>query len=358
VSVTTASAKYLAALPKVELHVHLEGTIHPVTLLELARRNSVTLPVETEDDLHAWFQAVGPKNFFGIFSLLSSSLRRGEDFERVAYEFGADMARQNVRYAEVHFNAALHHLRGVDFDESFGGILRGRDKARRDFGIEMAWILVVMRAPRLDHIVREHAADYAASTAIEAKNEGVVAVGLGGEERDGDVPGFAAFFERVRAAGLHVVPHAGELGGAGNVTDALDLLGAERIAHGVRSIERPEVVARLADSKICLDVCPTSNIRLGIFQDIQSHPLVRLRNAGVPVSVSSDDPTPFGVDLNSEICALENSLGLEGVEDVLMAAVRHAFLPAERRQSFEAELATEVVRLRGVHGFPARERPL
>jgi adenosine deaminase len=342
----------------VELHVHLEGAIRPETLVELARRNSVQLPVVDARELSAWLVSVGRSNFFGVLSLMARCLGGGDDFERAAYELGGDLARQNVRYAEVHYNVAFHHLRGVGFDESFGGLLRGSHKARRDFGVDMAWILVVMRAPRLDKVVREHSAGYSVSAAIEGMAQGVVAVGLGGEETDGDVVGFAGFFQRARAAGLHVVPHAGELAGPGNVADALDLLGAERIAHGVRAIERADLVQRLAASRICLDLCPTSNVRLGVYPDLATHPLVGLRAAGIPVSVSSDDPTAFGIDLNGEICAVANVVGLEDAEDILVAGIRYAFLSPHRRQALEVQFVAESVRLRAVHGLPARERPL
>jgi aminodeoxyfutalosine deaminase len=347
---------YLQALPKVELHVHLEGSIRPGTVIELANRNSVSLPVDTPEALEAWLGQAGPSTFFGMFSMFSMCLKDAEDFERIAYEYGSEMARQNVRYSEVHFNVAYHRLRGVEFDTCFSGLTSGRQRARRDFGVDMGWILSVMRGPRLEPALRYQCADYSVATAVEGMAEGVVAVGLGGEEREGDVAQFAPFFERAIGSGLHVAPHAGEFAGHGNVSQAVDLLGATRIGHGVRSTESPDLVRRLATTKICLDLCPTSNVRLGNCPNMARHPIAALREAGVPVTVNTDDPALFGIDLNREIRHLAEDVGLavEQVEDVLIDAVRYAFLPAARKQELEAELRAEIARLRPAYGLAAR----
>ena len=343
-----SAAGYVAAIPKVELHVHLEGSMSPRTVFELARRNGVALPADGPEQLESWLQLTGSHSIFGVFSLMCLCLKDASDFELATYEFGAGMARQNIRYAEVHFSVALHAVRGVDFDKSFAGLSRGRDRVIKDFGVEIAWIFAVMRGSGFDADSRTRAADYAVSAAIEGKNGGVVAVGLGGAEFEGDIAAFAPHFGRAREAGLHVVPHAGEFAGPSNVRAALDVLGAERIAHGVRAAEDPELVHRLASAQVCLDLCPSSNVRLGLYPSYDSHPIAKLREAGVPVSVSTDDPGIFGLDLNGEIQqALDHTaLDADALESVQLDAIKHSFVPSARKLELEAQFRAEFERLR------------
>lgn len=347
-AVGSATSTYVAALPKVELHVHLEGSMSPRTVFELARRNGVALPADGPEQLESWLQLTGAHSIFGVFSLMCSCLKEAADFELATYEFGAEMARLNIRYAEVHFSVALHAVRGVDFDRSFDGITRGRDRVLRDFGVEIAWIFAVMRGSSFDANSRTMAADYAVSAAIEGMSDGVVAVGLGGAEFDGDIAAFAPYFLRAREAGLHVVPHAGEFAGPANVRAALDALGAERIAHGVRAAEDPELVRRLAAAQVCLDLCPSSNVRLGVYPSYDSHPIAKLREEGVPVSVSTDDPGIFGHDLNDELQRVLDHTALDpvAVESLQIDAVKHSFLPPNRKLELEKMFRAEFERIR------------
>src|SRR6266853_2132858 len=235
---------FARSIPKIELHVHLEGTLRPETFVDLAHRYAVQLPVDTPAELKRVLDTVSGSSFFGVYSAMGACLNAAEDFARVSYEYGVEMARQNIRYAEVHLNVAFHRRRGVGCDVCFAGANSGRERAHTEYGVEMSWIVGVMRAPRLDAASRMRAAEYSLATAIEGRNHGVVALGLGGEEAEGDIAAFAPLFERARASGLHVVPHAGELAGPVNVSAAIDLLGAERVAHGVRAIEDAALVRR------------------------------------------------------------------------------------------------------------------
>jgi aminodeoxyfutalosine deaminase len=338
---------YLHAIPKAELHVHLEGSIQPATLLILARRNGVDLPVETVAELQNWFTFRDFNHFIDIYFDISNCLRTAEDYELIAYEFGANMARQNVRYAEVTFSPSTHYYAlGVSHNAYFAGLTRGRQRARADFGVEMRWVFDIVR--NVEDETRNHMlADYTTSVAIEGKDDGVVALGLGGAEVGYPPEKFARWFDKARAAGLHSAPHAGETVGPTSVWGALKTLGAERIGHGVRAIEDPALVAYLAGHHIPLEVCPTSNIKLGVYADYADHPLPRLHLAGVPITVNSDDPPLFNTTLNTEVGLLIDSFNFDvnTVNELILNAVRFSFLPVQEKQAMEAVFWDEIERL-------------
>lgn len=337
----------LAAAPKAELHVHLEGAIQPDTLLILAQRNGIQLPASDEAGLRAWFAFREFDHFLEVYITITKCLRTLEDYELITYEFGAEMARQNVRYAEVTFTPATHELRfGVPQDIYFSGLSRGRRRAKVDFGVEMRWIFDLVHVAR-DNSLNRRAADYTVEVAIDGKDDGVVALGLGGPEVDESFEVMAPWFDRARAAGLHSTPHAGEVVGPESVWNAIHLLGAERVGHGVRAIEDPALVAYLAEHRIPLEICPSSNVRLGIFPTINDHPLVRLHEAGVVFTVNSDDPPLFNTTLNDEVQLLSDPFGLEraAVEEILLNGVRHSFLPPEEKREMEAEFVADLARL-------------
>ncbi len=339
--------RYVHAIPKAELHVHLEGAIQPATLLILAQRNGVELPAQTVAELQNWFTFRDFNHFIDIYFDISNCLRTAEDYELIAYEFGANMARQNVRYAEVTFSPSTHQFAlGVPYDTFFSGLNRGRERARTDFGVEMRWVFDIVR--NIEDETRNHMlADYTTSVAIEGKYDGVVALGLGGAEVGYPPENFVRWFDKARAAGLHSTPHAGETVGPTSVWGALKTLGAERIGHGVRAIEDPALVAYLAGNHIPLEVCPTSNIKLGVYADYADHPLPRLHLAGVPVTVNSDDPPLFNTTLNTEFGLLFDSFNFDvnTVNELILNAVRFSFLPVEEKQSMETVFRDEIERL-------------
>lgn len=342
---------YLRAAPKAELHVHLEGAIAPATALHLAARNGLALPAADEAGLRAWFAYRDFPHFLDIFSAIANCLRTAEDYELVAYEFGSEMARQNVRYAEATFSPSRHTLaNGVPQEAWFGGLTRGRARARADFGVEINWIFSIVR--HWDDPARPgHYADYTTSVAIEGREDGVVALGLAGNEATHPPEPFAPWFDRARAAGLHSAPHAGETAGPASIRGALGALGAERLAHGVRAVEDPALVAHLAERRIPLDIVPTSNILLGVFPSLAAHPLPQLRAAGVIVTVGSDDPPLFDTTLNDEVALLADPFGLDlaASDDILLNGIRHSFLPPARKATLEAEFRAELDRLKPIH---------
>ncbi|HEX6800315.1 MAG TPA: adenosine deaminase [Ktedonobacterales bacterium] len=341
---------YARALPKAELHVHLEGSIQPATLLTLARRNGVTLPAESVEGLREWFRFRDFEHFVAVYLAITRCLRTAADYELIAYEFGAEMARQNTRYAEITFTPGTHEAMGIPHDVYFSGLEQGRARARADFGVEMRWIFDIVRNIP-DPARRMTAADYTTRVAIEDREQGVVALGFAGLERGFAIAPFAPFFERARTAGLHVIPHAGETAGPESIWDAIRLLGAERIGHGVRAIEDPELVAYLAEHTLPLEVNVTSNLRLGIYPDLASHPLSRLMAAGVPITVNSDDPALFNTTLGDEFAQLGGPLGFDAqtIENIALNGLRYSLLPEPEKARLVADQQREVERLKGVH---------
>lgn len=331
--------EFARRLPKAELHVHLEGSIQPQTLLKLAQRNGSVLPVQNEVDLQSFYQFRDFGHFIRVYSTVTRCLRTADDYRLIAYEFGRECARQNICYAEATFSVYSNmYYTGLPWQEIVAGLNAGRQQARAEWGVEWGWIFDIVRdVPETQQAVLD--------IALAAREEGVVALGLGGSEAKFPPELFCAAFDQAYAAGLASIPHAGEFGGPASVWGAIDRLHAVRIGHGVRSIEDPALVDALRERGIPLEVCPTSNIRLGVYADYASHPLRRLWEAGVPVTVNSDDPPMFGADLNHEYEALVRyfGFGADELEQISLNALRFSRLPetrkAELTQRFRQEFA-------------------
>ena len=341
--------RYIEAVPKAELHVHLEGSIQPATLLKLAEQNNVKLPVETVEGLQDWFTFRDFNHFIEIYFEISSCLKTSDNYELIAYEFGAQMARQNIRYAEVTFSPSTHEFSlRIPFDVFFSGLTKGRLEARKDFGVEIRWVFDIVRDIQdMQHNRRR--ADYTLSVAKEGMKDGVVALGLGGGEVGHPPERYVREFEKALGTGLHSAPHAGETVGPESVWGAIQKLGAERLGHGVRSIEDAQLVGFLAERSIPLEICPTSNIRLGVYPDLAAHPLRRLYDSGVPVTINSDDPPLFNTTYNDEAKLLYSPFDfhIDAINEILLNGLHYSFLPAEEKQALEALFQTEMTKLRG-----------
>ncbi|HZQ36673.1 MAG TPA: adenosine deaminase [Dehalococcoidia bacterium] len=338
--------RYVRALPKAELHLHLEGSMQPETLLRLARLHGVALPADDLAGLRRWFRFSSFDHFIQVYTAINSSLKEREDFELLTVQLGEELARQNVRYAEVTYSVAPHTRRGVPFEQSFAGLCRGRERVRKELGVEINWVFDLMHNTSREDW--RSGCDETLACAIDGTGQGVVALGLGGDERDGQTAAFAPWFERAGEAGLHAAPHAGELCGPESVRQAIAALGAERIGHGVRAIEDPALLAELKRRGIALEVCPTSNVCLGVCAGYAGHALPALLAAGVPLNIGSDDPPLFNTTLTDELLLLHRAfgLGVEQIDELVLNAVRHSFLPVPRRAALEAEFRAEMVRLR------------
>jgi aminodeoxyfutalosine deaminase len=337
-----SQSDFIREMPKVELHVHLEGSIRPSTLLTLARRNRVTLPADDLDGMRDFYRFVDFDHFIQVYLTISACLKTVDDFSLIAYEFGADMARQSIRYAEATFVPHISVVNtGLPFEEILDGLNDGRARAREDFAVEFHWVLDIVRDnPETRHQVAEWAAS--------AGDRGVVGLGLGGTEQGHPPEWFTDAFAVAREAGVHSLPHAGEVDGPESVWGAIRALGAERIRHGVRSVEDQALVAYLRDQQIPLEVCPTRNLCLGVYHSYEEHPIRWLWELGVYVTVNSDDPPMFNTDLVNEYQMLADHLDFTTgeLEQMSLSALRASFLPAERKAALEQEFGTEFARLR------------
>jgi len=278
--------------PKIELHVHLEGTVRPETLLEIARRNGYALPVDSAEGVRALYEYRDFAHFIEVFMLTSGALDREDDFRRIVVEYAAEAARHGAVYLEAIFSLGL--WRGLDSDIVFSGVCDGADEARERYGVEIRLTPDIARVYTLEEAMQ------VVRYAIKYRERGVVGVGLGGPEAEHPPEPYAPAFELARSEGLASVPHAGEHAGPSSIRGALDALGARRVRHGIRAIDDPELVQELAERRIVLDVCPISNVRTGAVASLEEHPLRQLLDAGVRCSISTDDPAMFHTDLGRE----------------------------------------------------------
>jgi adenosine deaminase len=329
--------EFAQRMPKAELHVHLEGSIQPRTLLKLARRNHISLPASDEAGLQELYRFRNFEQFLDTYLMITGCLRTADDYRLIAYEFGSECARQNIRYAEVIFTIITStSLTGLPWQEILHGLNAGREQAAADFGVHWLWVFDIVRnEPDTQSAVLD--------ITVAARDMGVVALGLGGLETGFPPELFVNTFRQAESAGLHRVPHAGEIAGPASVWSAINLLHADRIEHGVRSIEDPTLVEYLRLNAIPLDICPTSNICLKVYPDYASHPLRKLWDAGLFLTIGSDDPPMFGTDLNNEYQRLVKDYNFTQpeLEHISLNAIHASFLsPTEKRildQEFQAE---------------------
>ena len=338
--------EYLQAAPKAELHLHFQGAIRAETLLELARRHRIDLPVDNAAQLREWFRFRDFAHFVEVYATLRSCLVEPSDYELVTCELGELLAAQHVRYAEVTFTPGPEVYRGPR-ETFFAGLTRGRERVLRDSSVDIRWIFDIPRRTVTLHPDLP-LADFITSVAIDGRDSGVVALGLGGTEFGYPPEAFEPWFDRARAAGLHSAPHAGETAGPQSIWGALRALGAERIGHGVRATEDPELVEYLVEHGIGLEVCPTSNVQLGVYPSLAAHPLAALVAAGAAVSVNTDTPAIFDIELNDELCLLESEFGLTpaAVDRVMLNAFETSFLPLEEKRALVASVRAELEELR------------
>jgi adenosine deaminase len=324
------SYQALRNLPKVDLHRHMEGSLRLATLAEVAREHGVELPSYDIDELRPYVQFTDDvpdfRNFMEKMELLRRFYSAGEAVERIAYEAIADAADDNIQYLELRFSPAGKH---ISPEEVMFNVTNAVRRATQDFPIQVGLLVTIVR----EFGVR--VAEQVLDLALAYRNRGVVGLDLAGhEETHSGVP-FADVFRRAREDGLHVTIHAGEVGGADNVREALELLGAERIGHGVRAIEDETVVQLLMDRGITLEVCPTSNLQTGVTPTFTLHPLRDLFDLGIKVSINTDDPSISDTTLTDEYMVAVATMGFSvtEIEQTIMNAVGAAFLPENEKQA-------------------------
>jgi aminodeoxyfutalosine deaminase len=288
--------------PKIELHVHLEATVRPARLLEIARRNDVRLPAKTEAGLARFCRPKGFGDFIRVWIKTTRALRRERDFHQIVVDYAADLAAQGCYYAEALFSPSEPVVRGTPWQETFEGYCAGADEAREVHGVDIRF------TPDITRDFPVQIAENLVGWALRYRDRGVVGVGLGGSEHRYPPELFARPFALAREGGLKAAPHAGEVAGPASVRAALDVLHADRLRHGVRAVEDPVLLAEIAARGIVCDVTPTSNVLLGVCLSLDEHPLPRMLATGVRCSVSSDDPALMGTSLTHD-CAAAVALG-------------------------------------------------
>lgn len=346
--------QFIAQMPKVEIHLHLEGSVQAATLRELAVRHDIDLPIHDDASLAAFYQFRDFAHFIDIYIAACCCLRTPDDFARVTYEIGVEAARQNTRYLEIHFNPEPHHRkRGISIRDQLDGMNAGRDRAEREFGVRMRWIADGVRDAESGPGSVTKTVEWIAEL---SPDDGVVGLGLGGFEALGPPELFADDFAAATAVGLHVVAHAGESTGPDWIWRTLRELGAERIGHGVSAIHDPELVRHIADSQIPLEVCPVSNLRTRVVTDARSHPFAALDAAGVLVTVNSDDPPMFGTTLTDEYRFLATTFGYDapGLARLARNGVVASFLSTAEKAAMLTAFDAECARLMDALGL---ERP-
>ncbi|MFI7599646.1 adenosine deaminase [Actinoplanes sp. NPDC049681] len=331
----TELASFIAGLPKAELHVHHVGSASPRIVAELAARHEGDSPVPADPaHLADYFAFRDFAHFIEVYLSVVDLIRDDEDVRTLTYEVARELARQQVRYAELTVTPYSHVRRGIPAPAFCAAIEDARTGAARDFGVELRWCFDIPGEAGLP------AAEETLRIALEERPDGLISFGLGGPEIGVPRPQFKPYFDKARAAGLHSVPHAGETTGPETIWDALRDLGAERIGHGISAAQDPQLMAYLAEEEIPLEVCPTSNVRTRAVASIEEHPLATLVAAGVPVTINSDDPPMFGTTLEEEYAEAAHLLGLDrtGVADLARAAVSASFLPAAGKERLIAEI--------------------
>lgn len=307
---------FIAGMPKAELHLHIEGTLEPELAFRLARRNGVTLPYASVEALRSAYQFTDLQSFLDVYYAGTSVLRQEQDFYDMTWAYLERAKADNVAHAEIFFDPQTHIARGVRLPTVISGIIRALDEADHSLGISSRLIMCFLR-----HLSEAEA--FATVDAALPFRERIIGVGLDSSERGHPPSKFERVFAQSRALGWRVVAHAGEEGPASYIIEALDLLKAERIDHGVRCVEDQALVERLVREQIPLTVCPLSNVKLRVFPDLRQHNLGRLLAAGLCVTVNSDDPAYFGGYINDNLIAAQQALNLS--RDELYRLARNSF---------------------------------
>ncbi len=310
------------SIPKVELHVHLEGSIRPETVLALARRNDVALPADTLDGLRQWYQFRDFDHFVTVYVAVTKCIRSAQDIELIALEFAREQARQNIAHSEVTYTCGTIETHcGIPWKEQIAALREAQAFARSELGVTFTLILDIVRGWTPDRAMAM------TRNAVKAHGTGVCALGLAGVEREVPAETYRDAIQYAADAGLPFIPHAGETCGPESIWEVLPF-NPTRIGHGVRCLEDENLVRELKDRRIPLEVCPSSNVCLGVVPSWSEHPLKRLIEAGLIVTINSDDPPMFSTDLTTELLRSHDTFGLT-VEEVAeqMAVAQSVALP-------------------------------
>lgn len=332
------ASAFIRGMPKAELHLHIEGTLEPDMMMALARRNGVTLPFQTVDEIRTAYQFGSLQDFLDLYYAGMSVLKTRQDFFDLAFAYLTRMHAENVRHVEIFFDPQGHTERGVSFDTVLGGLADALDRARRDYGISSRLIMCFLR-----HLSEEQAFE-TFHHACKCKDV-IFGIGLDSSEKGHPPSKFSRVYKAAREEGFVPVAHAGEEGPPAYVCEAIDDLKVRRIDHGNRALEDPALVARIVREQIPMTVCPLSNKRLQVCPDLKQHPLRKMLDAGVIATVNSDDPSYFGGYITDNFLAISDALHL----------TRHE-IETLGRNAFIASFMTETEKQVALDRFEAYRR--
>jgi adenosine deaminase/aminodeoxyfutalosine deaminase len=342
-----APSAFVMSLPKAELHLHLEGTVDPLTLAELSRRHPTPISttnnrytnsadsgrVFTQDEAHELYQYKNFTGFLLAFKAVTERLRTAEDYELVTYRMMHKLHAQNVLHAEVYVSVGVIHWRGGEFAPLFEGLERGRRRGERDFGLSVYWIFDAVRHFGVD------AAQRVVDEATRLKSPSLVGIGLGGDERRAAPGLFRDVYARAAKSGLRLTVHAGETVGPESIWSALRDLRTDRIGHGLHASNDPELVAYLAEKQVPVEACITSNVLTGCCASVDQHPIRKLFDAGMLVTLNTDDPDMFRTSLVREYQLAQDAFGFSEAElrRLAMNSFQASFLPEDKKREFLAK---------------------
>ena len=329
--------EFCQRMPKVELHVHLEGAIRPETVLKLANRNKIDLPADTVEGLSEWYTFRDFPHFVEVYVAVSKCIQNAEDVEFIAREFLEGQADQNVLHTEFTYTAStIEKYAGIPWKEQLAALSRARDYGIKELGVSCGFIIDIVRGDSAERGLE------VAKWAVEGMTDGVCALGLAGEERLGSTA-YSEAYQWAKAAGLPIAAHAGETCGAESIREICELASPQRIGHGVRIFEDPKLTREFFLSQKPLEVCPSSNVRLGVFKSLEDHPLPRMLDEGLYVTLNSDDPPMFGTSLTDEFIKCAETFDLN--EDILWTLTQNAsravFLPEDAKRELVQQVREE-----------------
>jgi aminodeoxyfutalosine deaminase len=320
------SSSFIQALPKAELHLHLEGSVTPETLVELRQKHGKSSTLAEAQALYQYKDFLG---FLMAFKTLTEDLQMPEDYELVAYRLMEQLKAQNVLHAEVYVSVGVCLWRKQDFNGIFEGLERGRTRGEREFGVSLLWIFDAVRQ------FGAEAAQKVFELAVKYRDRNVVGIGIGGDEKKGPAELFREQYAYAAEHGLRLTAHAGESDGPESIWGGLNL-GAERIGHGLTAIKDQELMEELAIRQIPIEICLSSNLRTGCCTNLHDHPVRRYFDQGLMITLNSDDPAMFGSTLNQEyeLAQKEFDFTDEHLRELARNSFEASFLPAEKKIAF------------------------
>ncbi len=329
--------KIITEIPKIELHLHLEGAIPLETLFNFIQRDGRESSIKTLDDLRKKLTYTNFAHFIDVWRWMNTFIKEEKDFEEIAYQVLGNLHKQNVRYVEAFYAPGDYGRQGLSVTGITECLIKGKKKAYRDFGIQSELIV---------DLVRDHGPEIGRQRLEELKpylGKGLIGIGLGGSEQSFPAPPYAIVYQEAKKRGFRLTAHAGEAAGADSIWAVIKKLEVERIGHGVRANEDPQLVSLLKERQIPLELCVISNVRTSVCADLESHPIKQYFQQGLMVTVNSDDPTMFNTSINQEYLALAQKLGftIRDLKSLSMNGIRASFMSERNKELMKSQFEKE-----------------